>query len=98
MSCIELLVRNFVHGSITALGHEFFCSLPFVLPDSQVTFACYCNVFFFIDGDNLNNIRRETSRHFRNKTRECLKDKIDELATNSKNKNKNKNKETYIEE
>jgi hypothetical protein len=37
--------------------------------------------------DNLNHIRRETSRHFRNKKREYLKDKIDELATNSKNRN-----------
>ncbi|PNF24539.1 hypothetical protein B7P43_G05394 [Cryptotermes secundus] len=37
--------------------------------------------------DNLNNIRRETSRHFRNKKREYLKDKIDELAMNGKNKN-----------
>jgi hypothetical protein len=34
-----------------------------------------------INGDNLDNIRRETSRHFRNKKREYLKDKIDELAT-----------------
>jgi hypothetical protein len=36
-----------------------------------------------INVDNLNNIRRETSRHFRNKKREYLKDKIDELATNN---------------
>jgi hypothetical protein len=40
-----------------------------------------------INGDNLNNMRRETSRHFRNKKRKYLKDKMDELATNSKNKN-----------
>jgi hypothetical protein len=40
-----------------------------------------------INGDNLNNVRREASRHFRNKKREYLKDKINELATNSKNKN-----------
>jgi hypothetical protein len=40
-----------------------------------------------INGDNLNNIRRETRRHFRNKEREYLKDKIDELAMNSKIKN-----------
>jgi hypothetical protein len=40
-----------------------------------------------IDGDNLNNITREASKRLRNKNRECLKDKIDELATNSKNKN-----------
>jgi hypothetical protein len=39
-----------------------------------------------INGDNP-NIRRETSRHCRNKKREYLKDKIDELAPNSKNKN-----------
>jgi hypothetical protein len=36
---------------------------------------------------NLNNIRREASRHFRNKKREYLKDKINELESNSKNKN-----------
>jgi hypothetical protein len=36
---------------------------------------------------NLNNVRREASRHFRNKKREYLKDKINELATNSNNKN-----------
>jgi hypothetical protein len=40
-----------------------------------------------INGDNLNNVGHETSRHFRNKKREYLKDKINELATNSKNKN-----------
>jgi hypothetical protein len=31
-------------------------------------------------------VRYESSRHFRNKKREYLKDKIDELATKSKNK------------
>jgi hypothetical protein len=41
-----------------------------------------------INGVNLSNIRRETSRHFRNEKREYMKDKIDELATNSKNKNR----------
>jgi hypothetical protein len=40
-----------------------------------------------INGDNLNNVRCEASRHFRNKRRKYLKDKINELATNSKNKN-----------
>jgi hypothetical protein len=35
--------------------------------------------------DNLNK-RHETSRHFRNKKRGYMKDKIDEIATNSKNK------------
>jgi hypothetical protein len=29
-----------------------------------------------INGDNLNNIRCETSRHFRNRKREYLKDEI----------------------
>jgi hypothetical protein len=37
-----------------------------------------------VNEDNLNNVRREASRHFRNKKREYLKDKINELATNSK--------------
>jgi hypothetical protein len=34
--------------------------------------------------DNLNNVRSEVSRHFMNKKKEYLKDKIDELETNSK--------------
>jgi hypothetical protein len=40
-----------------------------------------------INGDNLNNIRLEASRYFRNKKRKHLGDKINELASNSKNKN-----------
>jgi hypothetical protein len=40
-----------------------------------------------INGDNLKNVRHEASRYFRNKKKEYLKDKINELATNSKNKN-----------
>jgi hypothetical protein len=40
-----------------------------------------------INGDKLSSVRREVSRHFRNKKREYLKDKINELATNSKKKN-----------
>jgi hypothetical protein len=40
-----------------------------------------------INGDNLNNVRLEASRYFRNKKREYLRDKIIELATNNKNKN-----------
>jgi hypothetical protein len=40
-----------------------------------------------MNGDNMNNIRCEAGRQFRNKKREYLKDKIDEPATNSKNKN-----------
>jgi hypothetical protein len=36
---------------------------------------------------NLNNIKHEASRYFRNKKRVYLKNKINELATNSENKN-----------
>jgi hypothetical protein len=35
----------------------------------------------------MNNVRHEASRYFRNKKWEYLKDKINELATYSKNKN-----------
>jgi hypothetical protein len=38
-----------------------------------------------VNADNLNNVRRETSRYFRNKRKD--KDTINELATNSNNKN-----------
>jgi hypothetical protein len=37
-----------------------------------------CNV------DNLNNVRRDASRHFRNKKKAYLKAKIEKLETNSK--------------
>jgi uncharacterized protein YaaR (DUF327 family) len=40
-----------------------------------------------INGDNLNNVRHEASRHFRNKKKEHLKDIINELAMNHKKKN-----------
>jgi hypothetical protein len=39
------------------------------------------------DEGNLSDIRREASRHFRNKKREYLKDRINELESNNKNKN-----------
>jgi hypothetical protein len=37
--------------------------------------------------DNVSDVRREASRHFRKKRREYLKDKIKELESNCKNKN-----------
>jgi hypothetical protein len=40
-----------------------------------------------VNEDNLSNVRWEASRHFRKKKREYLRDKIDELESNSKNKN-----------
>jgi hypothetical protein len=36
------------------------------------------------NADNLNNVRRDASRHFRNNKRAYLKNKIEELETNSK--------------
>jgi hypothetical protein len=40
-----------------------------------------------INGDSLKGLRSEASRTFRNKKREYLKGKINELETNNKNKN-----------
>jgi hypothetical protein len=40
-----------------------------------------------VNEDNLRNVRREASRHFRNKKREYSKDKITDIELNSKNKN-----------
>ena len=37
--------------------------------------------------DNLNNVRRKASRHFRNKKKAYLKTKIEELESNSNIKN-----------
>jgi hypothetical protein len=37
--------------------------------------------------DDFSDVRREASRHFRNKKREYLKERIIELESNSKNKN-----------
>jgi hypothetical protein len=39
------------------------------------------------NGDNLNNVRCEDNRYFRNKKKGYLKAKINELETISKNKN-----------
>jgi hypothetical protein len=39
-----------------------------------------------VNEDNLSNVRREASRHFRNKKREYLKDKITDIELISKNK------------
>jgi hypothetical protein len=39
------------------------------------------------NGDNLNNVRREARRHFRNKKKAYLKAKIEEIEANSKTKN-----------
>jgi hypothetical protein len=50
-----------------------------------------------INGDNLIIVRCEASRYLRNKKTEHLKDKINELATNSKNKN-NRNPHRGINE
>jgi hypothetical protein len=40
-----------------------------------------------MNGDNMKNVRREASRHFRNKKREYLEDKINDLATHDRRKN-----------
>jgi hypothetical protein len=40
-----------------------------------------------MNGDSLNNVGREASKHFRNKKREYLKDKINGFETNRKSKN-----------
>jgi hypothetical protein len=40
-----------------------------------------------LSGDNLQDLRSETSITFRHKKREYLKDRINELETNNKNKN-----------
>jgi hypothetical protein len=41
----------------------------------------------FLPSSSSVDVRHEASRYFRNKKREYLKDKINELAMNSKNKN-----------
>jgi hypothetical protein len=40
-----------------------------------------------VNEDNLSNVQQETRRHFRNKKRKHLKDKINDLVSNGKNKN-----------
>jgi hypothetical protein len=40
-----------------------------------------------VNEDNVSNVRREASRHSRNKKREYLKDKINDIELNSKNRN-----------
>jgi hypothetical protein len=40
-----------------------------------------------VNENNLRNVRREVSRHFRNKERDYLKGKITDIELNCKNKN-----------
>jgi hypothetical protein len=40
-----------------------------------------------MNGDIINNVKREASRTFRNKRREYLKDECNELGINSENEN-----------
>jgi hypothetical protein len=40
-----------------------------------------------VNEENLSNVRWEASRHFRNKKREYLKEKINELESDSNNVN-----------
>jgi hypothetical protein len=40
-----------------------------------------------VNGDNMDNVRREAGRTFSIKRREYLKNKINDLEINSKNKN-----------
>jgi hypothetical protein len=40
-----------------------------------------------VNDDNLNDVRQEASRYFRNKKREYLKDKINKLASSSNDEN-----------
>jgi hypothetical protein len=69
-----------VYGSITTLGQDIFAVCRLFSPIIKSISVAIVICFFSTDGDNLN-------RHFRNKKRGYLKDKIYELATNSKNKN-----------
>jgi hypothetical protein len=40
-----------------------------------------------VNEENLSNVRWEASRHFRNKKRDCLKEKINDLESDSNNVN-----------
>jgi hypothetical protein len=62
------------HPLSTKVGNHFLYSS---LADSDR------GVFFL----NLNNVRCKASKYFRDKKKEYLKDKINELSMNSKNKN-----------
>jgi hypothetical protein len=62
-------------------------SWPKTLSAGDVSWKPYASKGVKGTKSNLNNVRCELSRHFKNKKRECLKDKINELAMNSKNNN-----------
>jgi hypothetical protein len=63
---------SFVEGCSEMLGQRKQARLQWLQDPSE------------INGDNLNNLGLEASRHFRNKKREYPKDKINYLATNGK--------------
>jgi len=92
----ENIKENIQNSAKESLGlHE--------LKHNKPWFDEECVVFFFIkrkrakmqwvqdpsqsNVDNLNNVRREVSRHFRNKKKAYMRAKIEELETNSKIQN-----------
>ena len=75
------ILRNFFRSSLSC---TFSChpSPPTILPSSLTSFCLeYTN---HSHADNANTVRHEASRHFRNKNKEYLKAKIDELEINGK--------------
>jgi hypothetical protein len=58
-----------------------------LIEESRLNYVQWLQEPSVLDEDNLSNVRREASRHFRNKKIEYLKDKINGLESNSKNKN-----------
>jgi len=61
--------------------------LRFFLDQRKQTETQWLQDLYQSNTDNLNNVRREDSRHFRNKIKKYLKAKIEEHETNSKIKN-----------
>jgi hypothetical protein len=58
----------------------------FLTEGSRLNYSC-CRTPSEVNEGNLSDVRWEASRHFRNKKREYLKDKIIELEYSSTNKN-----------
>jgi hypothetical protein len=58
-----------------------------ILTDLPPSFSCVDNPILVVFNDNLNNVRSEAVRHFRNKEKAFLKAKFEENETNSNIKN-----------
>jgi hypothetical protein len=61
--------------------------MPKIIRPEKLVHLQWLQILTQINGEILNKVKAESHRYIRSKMKECLKDKINELETISKNEN-----------